>query len=108
MASRTVGRAAVEDGPFGLWKVGASCLIIVARNRKTLPQTTELLDRIEALLESSDSREEVERALTDGYARALSLETKRLRLQRQVAKLDDELGRLRGRLAVLRNDASAA
>jgi len=68
-----------------------------------LPQTTELLDRIEALLESSDSREEVERALTDGYARALSLETKRLRLQRQLERLDDELGRLRRRLAVLRD-----
>jgi hypothetical protein len=72
-----------------------------------LPQTTEILDRIEALLERSESREQIEHALTDGYARVLSLETRRLRLRRKLAKLDDELGELRGRLAALRYGVSS-
>jgi len=49
---------------------------------------TDLLDRISVLLGASTrDLDQIERTLTDGYARALSLEAERWRLERRVAGL---------------------
>jgi UDP:flavonoid glycosyltransferase YjiC (YdhE family) len=46
---------------------------------------TSLLDEIHSLIEAPDvDRDHVERTLTDGYAHALSLETERSRLEKQL------------------------
>jgi septation ring formation regulator EzrA len=55
-----------------------------------------LLEQIDKLLASTSSEEpdvlaHIERTLTDGYAHALSLEAKRLRLQRRMSELAGEL-----------------
>ena len=55
-----------------------------------------LLEQIDELLASTSSEEpdvlaHIERTLTDGYAHALSLEAKRLRLQRRMSELAGEL-----------------
>jgi hypothetical protein len=64
---------------------------------------TELLERIAGLLGAPDPDSELlERTLTDGYARAMTLEAKQLRLQRELAATEAELLELRGRLLELR------
>jgi ABC-type phosphate transport system auxiliary subunit len=56
-----------------------------------------LLEQIDELLATPSSPEErgvlahIERTLTDGYAHALSLEAKRLRLERRMSELAGEL-----------------
>jgi len=52
----------------------------------------ELLDEIAALLDGSEGDlERIERTLTDGYARALSLEAEGWRLEKQIARLAHEI-----------------
>jgi HPt (histidine-containing phosphotransfer) domain-containing protein len=47
---------------------------------------TELLETIRTMISSeTDDLAQIERALTDGYAHALELETERFRLERQIA-----------------------
>jgi hypothetical protein len=91
-------------------------------------QTNLMLDQIEALLgDDPRSVHEVERTLTDGYARALALEGERIRIERRIegvaagltvgdsrraeelsaladrrAKLDGDLVHLRSRLGLLK------
>jgi hypothetical protein len=89
-----------------------------------------LIDRIEELIDAPSGGEEVERTLTDGYAKALALEAERWRIHRRIgeaaaelehgepdqvqelsrlardlAKTDDDLTRLRDRLDALRQRA---
>jgi hypothetical protein len=71
--------------------------------------TALLIDRVSELL--GDSRRDVERTLTDGYAGALALEAERVRLERRLADLTlvladdhdserlDELSALRHRIS---------
>jgi hypothetical protein len=94
-----------------------------------------LIEAIEALLEPARNRDldAIERTLTDGYAKALSLEGERLRLEKRIGEVvstigaedatskahelsalskrleasDDDLTRLRGLLAELRAHADA-
>jgi ABC-type phosphate transport system auxiliary subunit len=94
--------------------------------------TALLIDRVSELL--GDSRGDVERTLTDGYAGALALEAERVRLERRFAELtkaladdqdserldelsslghrisrtDDELSQLRTVLARVRERLTAA
>jgi hypothetical protein len=59
-----------------------------------VPEMTNLLQEINALIdEPGTDRTVVERALTDGYAHALELESQRWRLQRRVEELTLALGR---------------
>ena len=70
---------------------------------------TELLERITDLLDAPQRDFELlERTLTDGYARALTLEAEQLRLQGQLAAAEAELLELRGRLLELRASAKSA
>lgn len=49
---------------------------------------TELLDRIQTLIDSEASDlDQIERTLTDGYAAALSLEAERWRIERRIAEV---------------------
>jgi hypothetical protein len=67
---------------------------------------TELLERITDLIDAPERDFELlERTLTDGYARALTLEAEQQRLQRQLAAAEAELLELRGRLLELRQQA---
>ena len=67
---------------------------------------TELLERITELIEAPERDFELlERTLTDGYARALTLEAQQLRLRRELAAAETELLELRGRLLELRRSA---
>ena len=94
-----------------------------------------MIDAIVALLEPARTRDldAIERTLTDGYAKALSLEGERLRLEKRIGEVvatidaedatskahelsalsrrleasDDDLARLRGLLAELRAHADA-
>ncbi|MGH3003654.1 MAG: hypothetical protein ACRDM1_13500 [Gaiellaceae bacterium] len=77
---------------------------------------TELLDKIAALIDASNSDlEDVERTLTDGYAQALSLEGERWRAEKRLAEIargihHGDSARLAQELAALakqldRNDA---
>jgi hypothetical protein len=56
-------------------------------------QMTTLLNRIDALLEAppngdaSEALAHIERTLTDGYARALELETQSIRIERRIGEL---------------------
>lgn len=94
--------------------------------------TALLIDRVSGLL--GDSRGDVERTLTDGYAGALALEAERVRLERRFAELmsaladdqdserlnelnslrhcisrtDEELSKLRAVLAGVRERLTAA
>jgi len=55
-----------------------------------MPKKDPLLEEISALLaagEGGDDPQRLERTLTDGYARALSLEAERRRLLKQIAAL---------------------
>lgn len=55
-----------------------------------MPAADPLLDEISAFLArpaSEDDAVMLERALTDGYARVLSLETDRVRLEKQITRL---------------------
>ena len=64
---------------------------------------TLLFDRIRLLLEPSDAEREdaaddVEHTLTDGYARALSLDGERLRMEERIRELagsDEHMGEVR-------------
>jgi hypothetical protein len=67
---------------------------------------TELLERITDLIGAPERDFELlERTLTDGYARALTLEAEQQRLKRQLAAAEAELLELRGRLLELRRSA---
>ena len=67
---------------------------------------TELLERITDLIDAPERDFELlERTLTDGYARALTLEAQQLRLRRELAAAETELLELRGRLLELRRSA---
>ena len=107
-----------------------------ADTRSTMGTPDPLLDEIAILLSREDGRDDrarLERTLTDGYARALTLEAERCRLQNQIGRLaslveqsdpsdgrelsalvnrlatrDEDLGRLRAILARLRSRYSAA
>jgi chromosome segregation ATPase len=49
---------------------------------------TELLDAIQTMISSeTNDLAQIERTLTDGYARALELETERSRLERRIAQV---------------------
>lgn len=49
---------------------------------------TELLDAIQTMISSeTNDLAQIERTLTDGYARALELERERSRLERQIAQV---------------------
>jgi hypothetical protein len=64
---------------------------------------TELIERITELTESPERDADLlEQTLTDGYARALSLEAEQQRLERRLAETRTELLELRGRLIELR------
>jgi hypothetical protein len=68
-------------------------------NRQSLASNPlpALLEQIDELLTASSQADEpatlarLERTLTDGYAHALSLEAERLRLERRMTELADEL-----------------
>jgi hypothetical protein len=69
---------------------------------------TELLERITDLIEAPERDFELlERTLTDGYARALTLEAEQLHLRRRLADAESELLELRGRLLELRRSAKS-
>jgi hypothetical protein len=57
-------------------------------------QMTELLDRIQTLIES-EARDltQIEHTLTDGYAAALSLEAERWRIERRIAEVTQGIQR---------------
>jgi hypothetical protein len=59
-----------------------------------MPKKDALLEEISTLLaaEEADDPARLERTLTDGYARALSLEAERRRLQKQIGDLTAQLG----------------
>jgi len=59
-----------------------------------MPKKDALLEEISALLaaDGTDDPARLERTLTDGYARALSLEAERRRLQKQIGTLTATLG----------------
>jgi len=53
---------------------------------------TELLDRITKLLGApARDLDQIERTLTDGYAHALSLEAERVRLEKRMAKVSQDI-----------------
>ena len=61
-----------------------------------MESTDPLLAEISALLDAAeghDDPERLERTLTDGYARALSLEGERWRLEREIGKLTTTVAR---------------
>jgi hypothetical protein len=67
---------------------------------------SELIERITQLIESPERDSELlEQTLTDGYARALSLEAEQQRLERKLAEARAELLELRGRLIELRQSS---
>jgi hypothetical protein len=69
---------------------------------------TELLERIAGLIDAPESdRTLLERTLTDGYARALTLEAEQLRLKSALEAAEAELLELRGRLLELRRSAAS-
>jgi hypothetical protein len=60
-----------------------------------MPKKDPLLEEITALLaeaEEGDDPARLERTLTDGYARALTLEAERSRLQKEIGKLTVTVG----------------
>jgi hypothetical protein len=60
-----------------------------------VPKKDPLLEEITALLaeaEGGDDPARLERTLTDGYARALTLEAERRRLQKEIGKLTVTVG----------------
>jgi hypothetical protein len=60
-----------------------------------VPKKDPLLEEIAALLaeaEEGDDPARLERTLTDGYARALTLEAERRRLQKEIGKLTATVG----------------
>jgi hypothetical protein len=74
-----------------------------ARADKNAQPVSELIERITELIESPERDAELlEQTLTDGYARALSLEAEQQRLERRLAEARAELLELRGRLIELR------
>jgi hypothetical protein len=55
---------------------------------------TELLATIQTMISSeTDDLAQIERTLTDGYARALELEGEKLRLERQIALVTQKIAR---------------
>jgi hypothetical protein len=59
-------------------------------NTGAVPKNDPLLEEITALLDAGDGADDpalLERTLTDGYARALSLEAERRRLEKQIGIL---------------------
>lgn len=59
-----------------------------APDNRLTPGMTELTEQIRAMIASSNSDlDQVERTLTDGYARALSLEAEKWRLERRIAEV---------------------
>ena len=77
-----LGLARQRNGPHGPCPAGPPS------GESTEVETTELLDRIAALLGASTrDLAELERTLTDGYAAALSLEAERWRLERRMTGL---------------------
>jgi len=61
-----------------------------------------VLEQIDDLLNAdAPALDTLEETLTDGYAQALALEAERGRLERRLGEVDEELSRLRGRLATL-------
>jgi hypothetical protein len=64
-------------------------------NTAAVAKKDALLEEISALLAAGEAGEDVdrlERTLTDGYARALTLEAERRRLERQIGDLTVTLG----------------
>jgi hypothetical protein len=47
---------------------------------------TELLDKINALIDNSGDLDQIEKTLTDGYAYALSLEAERWRIEKRISE----------------------
>jgi hypothetical protein len=65
-------------------------------NLPAMPTKDPLLAQIAALLAEAEGRDDpsqLERTLTDGYARALALEAERWRLQQQIAKMTAAVAR---------------
>ena len=57
-------------------------------------EMTELLDKINALIEGSTrDLDQIEHTLTDGYAQALSLEGERWRLEKRISEVAQNLQR---------------
>ena len=65
---------------------------------------TELLDRINALIDTSGDLVQIEKTLTDGYAHALSLEAERWRLEKRLSEGAQDIQR--GDLAENANELS--
>jgi hypothetical protein len=87
---------APEDRPVGPLLRGGNAV-------KNAQPMSELIERITELIESPERDAELlEQTLTDGYARALSLEAEQQRLERRLAEARAELLELRGRLIELR------
>src|SRR4029077_18632679 len=85
-ASGGLGLARPGNGPHGPCRAPA-----VIRESSTVGMT-DLLDRISALLDGQTrDLDEIEGTLTDGYAKALSLEAESWRLERRVAVLSQEI-----------------
>jgi ABC-type phosphate transport system auxiliary subunit len=62
----------------------------------TMPELEQLFSEIGRLLEQAERDDDpacLERTLTDGYARALSLEAERWRLQRRIGQMTSTLDR---------------
>jgi hypothetical protein len=105
----------------------------VAPNNR-LGMSAELYEQISAIIDAPDrDLKRIERTLTDGYARALSLEAEKWRIQKRITEVTQELGhgdtagkalelsnlarrldgnegelsKLRGRLGALRRHADA-
>ena len=94
-----MGLARFEDRPLGP-------LLHARVPAMNALRMTELLERITELIEAPERDFGLlERTLTDGYARALTLEAQQLRLRRELAAAETELLELRGRLLELRRSA---
>ena len=66
-----------------------------ARGTRCLVQSDSVVQAIETLLNARGNSDlaAIERTLTDGYAKALSLEAERWRIQRRIGEVASTLGR---------------
>ena len=84
-----MGRSRAENGPLG----PSSAVVRVAYS-PTVADHQTLLGEINVLLSTRPrDRERIERTLTDGYARALTLEAERQRVEKQLRALAETIDR---------------
>jgi septal ring factor EnvC (AmiA/AmiB activator) len=75
--------------------MGPAALVVWRpRGEESSKRMTELLQTIQTMISSeTDDLAEIERTLTDGYAHALVLEGEKLRLERRVTEIAQEMER---------------